>query len=92
MLTNSSISIIFKESLNGLFFFNKISSPRPALEHSPEITAPKPIAPLIYINVIAIDIAQLGIKPAIAVITGCNMELCKKYCPKFSSPPARWTR
>ena len=70
ILIAKSISIILIVSLNGVFFFSKTSKPRPALEHNPDITEPNPIAPFIYNNVIAIEIAQLGIKPAILVIIG----------------------
>lgn len=52
------------------FFLKSTSRPSPALEQSPEMTEPKPIAPFRYKSVIAIDIAQFGINPTIAVIAG----------------------
>ena len=86
ILIDKSIDIIAIVSLNGLFLFSNTNNPSPALEHNPEITAPNPIAPLRYISVIAIEIAQLGISPIIAVIIGWSMESFRKYSPRCSSP------
>lgn len=74
ILTNNSINMILRVSLSESFFLNNTRIPSPALEHSPAITEPKPSAPLRYISVIAIETAQFGMSPTIAVITGCNTE------------------
>ena len=70
ILTNKSKRIIFIVSFMLSFFLISTSKPSPALEHNPEITDPKPIAPFIYITVIATDAAQFGINPTNAVIIG----------------------
>ena len=69
ILIKSKIKTIFIVSLKSLFF-NNTNNPNPAFDKSPLITAPKEIAPLINIIVKPIDIAQLGIKPTKAAITG----------------------
>ena len=57
----------FTESLM-LLFLSSTNSPNPALDKSPLIAAPKVIVPFISIIVIAIDMAQLGIKPIIVAM------------------------
>lgn len=69
ILIKSKIKTIFIVSLKSLFF-NNTNNPNPAFDKSPLITAPKEIAPLINIIVKPIDIAQLGIQPTKAAITG----------------------
>ena len=69
-LAKSSNDIINTVSLKLSFFFTSTSKPSPALEHNPAIAAPKLIVPFISIIVIAIDTAQFGIRPIIAVTTG----------------------
>ena len=65
------------------FFVNKISRPKPAFDVRPAITAPKPIAPFIYIIVIKTETAQLGIKPKIAKNAVCKNKFC---AAKVSTP------
>ena len=70
MLITSKIEIIFIVSLIFSLCLKRISIPNPALDKSPDITAPKLIDPFIKSIVKAIDTAQLGISPIKAVITG----------------------
>ena len=70
VLIISKINIIFNVSLKSLFFKSTIN-PKPALERSPLITAPKEIVPFISNIVKPIEIAQFGIKPTKEAITGC---------------------
>ena len=65
----SKVEINLKVSLN-LFIRSNTKKPNPALDIKPAIAAPNDIVPLINIKVIAIDTAQFGISPIIAVITG----------------------
>lgn len=69
MLITSKIKIVLIVSLI-LFILSKTSNPSPAFDIKPAIAAPNEIVPFISIKVIAIDTAQFGIKPTIAVITG----------------------
>ena len=62
ILINNNIIIIFKVSLKSLFF-SKTNKPSPAFDKRPLIAALKVIVPFINIMVIAIDMAQFGIKP-----------------------------
>ena len=61
--------MIFIVSLKSLFLSNT-SKPRPAFASNALIAAPKVIEPLINIIVTPIEIAQLGINPIKAAITG----------------------
>ena len=65
--------IIFNVSFKFSLCLQRISIPRPAFDNSPDITAPKLIEPLISSIVRAIEIAQFGIRPIIAVITGSSI-------------------
>ena len=70
-LTTNNIEITFTESFK-LLFLSNTKSPNPALESNPLIAAPKVIVPFISIIVIAIEIAQFGIKPITAAIKHCR--------------------
>ena len=60
---------------------NNTSIPSPAFDNKPDITAPKLIDPFISNIVNAIDTAQFGINPIIAVITGSrNLTLPRSTC------------
>ena len=64
------IPITFKVSLKFSLCLHNTSIPNPAFDNNPDITAPKLIDPLIKSIVNAIDMAQFGINPTNAVITG----------------------
>ena len=66
---NNKIRIILILFLSR-FPLTSTSKPSPALDNNPAIAAPKLIVPFNNNTVIANDIAQLGIKPIIAVTIG----------------------
>jgi hypothetical protein len=79
ILTISRINITFKVSLK-LLFLSSTSNPKPPFDSNPLIAAPKEIVPFMSIIVIAIDMAQFGIKPIKAAAAHCKYEcvFCKK--------------
>ena len=70
ILIASRIPTIFSVSLIFSLCLQRTSMPSPALDKSPDITAPKLIEPFIKSIVNAIETAQFGINPKNAVITG----------------------
>ena len=84
MLMTKSIVIIKAVSFN-LLCLKRIRHPSPAFDKSPAIAAPKLIEPFIKNIVMAIDVAQFGIKPKNAINVGsknCTLPsiVCKNAC------------
>ena len=73
MLIANNIATIFIESLRFSLCLNNTRIPSPALDSNPAITAPKLKEPLIKSMVRAIETAQFGTSPIIAVNTGARI-------------------